>query len=84
MLPSTISRVVPATSVTIALFSPISLFKILLFPTLGLPTIATLIPSLIIFLVSLSLIISLKDSFILLTLSLMFSIVTTSISSYSG
>ena len=43
--PSTISRVVPAISVTIAFSSSSSAFKRLLFPTFGLPTIAVLMPS---------------------------------------
>lgn len=41
---STISLVVPGILVTIAFSSSISLFKILLFPTFGLPIIVTLIP----------------------------------------
>ena len=45
ILPSTISLVVPAISVTIALFSSNNLLSKLLFPTLGLPTKATVIPS---------------------------------------
>ena len=48
ILPSTISLVVPSISVTIALSSFKNLFKILLFPTLGLPIIIVLIPFLII------------------------------------
>ena len=48
ILPSTISLVVPSISVTIALSSFRNLFKILLFPTLGLPIIIVLIPFLII------------------------------------
>ena len=43
-VPSTQSLVVPAISVTIALFSSNRLFKILLFPTLGFPIITVLIP----------------------------------------
>ena len=45
--PSTISRVVPAISVTIAFSSPIKAFNNEDLPTLGFPTIAVLIPSLI-------------------------------------
>lgn len=41
---STMSLVVPGISVTIALSSSINLFKMLLFPTLGRPIIATFIP----------------------------------------
>ena len=41
---STMSLVVPGMFVTIAFSSSISLFKILLFPTFGLPIIATFIP----------------------------------------
>lgn len=48
ILPSTMSLVVPSTSVTIALSSLISLFSRLLFPTFGFPTIPTFIPFLII------------------------------------
>lgn len=51
-IPSTISRVVPGVSVTMALSSSISLFRRLLFPTLGRPIIVVFIPSLIILLFS--------------------------------
>ena len=57
IVPSTISLVVPSISVTIAFSSCNKLFSRLLFPTFGLPTIAVLIPSFIIFPFSLSFII---------------------------
>ena len=59
ILPSTISLVVPSIFVTIALSSFKKAFNKLLFPTFGLPTIAILIPSLIIFPISASFKISL-------------------------
>ena len=49
MYSSRISLVVPAISVTMALFSPTSRFKREDFPAFGLPKITVLIPSLIIF-----------------------------------
>ena len=58
IVPSTISLVVPAILVTIALFSSKSVFSKLLFPTFGLPIRHTFIPSVIIFPFSLWVIIS--------------------------
>ena len=81
---STMSLVVPGIFVTIALFSSISLFKILLFPTFGLPIIATFIPFFISLLFSEFFIILFK-SFSMSTISFfILSMVTSSISSYSG
>ena len=49
IVPSTISRVVPSMSVTIAFSSSNKLFNKLLLPTLGLPIIPKFIPWFIIF-----------------------------------
>ena len=84
ILPSTMSLVVPFIFVTIALFSFKSAFNIEDLPTFGLPTIATLIPSLIMFPLmpsftnfSIYLIFSLQ-------ISTIFSLFASSISKYSG
>ena len=82
--PSTISRVVPGISVTIALSSSSSLFKILLLPTLGFPIITVSIPSLIIF-ESLELLSNVCNSSDISTnFGLIISLLSTVISSYSG
>ena len=84
ILPSTISLVVPSISVTIALSSFNNKFNKLLLPTFGLPTIVVVIPSFKILPFSLFF----KISFILTFISLVFSLiscsVTSNISSYSG
>ena len=78
--PSTMSRVVPAISVTIAFSCSSNLFKMLLFPTLGRPIITVFIPSLIKVEFLDSLITFFKSSFITFNSFSIFSFVTTSIS----
>ena len=81
---STISLVVPGMFVTIAFSSSISLFRILLFPTFGLPIIATFIPdvkSLLVFEFSIILFKSL--SMVSISFSIVF-VVISSMSWYSG
>ena len=81
--PSTMSLVVPGTSVTIAFSSSSSEFKRLLFPTFGLPIIPTLIPSLITLLSSDFFIISSNFSLNFFISGNILSFVNTSLSSYS-
>ena len=84
IVPSTQSLVVPAMSVTIALSVSSKLFNKLLFPTLGRPIKARLIPSFTILPFSLFL----RIHFISFSMSIIFifrsCIVNSSISSYSG
>ena len=82
--PSTTSLVVPGILVTIAFSSPNKAFNKDDLPTFGLPTMATLIPSLIILAFSASLINSLISFTISLHEEIIFSLLAISISSYSG
>ena len=84
ILPSTMSLVVPLTSVTIAFSSSKRALSKLDLPTFGLPRIMVLIPSFNVLPSSDNLSISNNFSFIILTSFLILLIVTTSISSYSG
>ena len=82
--PSTVSRVVPSISVTIAFSSSNNLFKILLFPTFGFPIMIVLIPLVRILPFSDSLIILVNFSFISVIFGFTISLVITIASSYSG
>ena len=84
IVPSTMSLVVPGTFVTIAFSSSNSEFRRLLFPTFGLPMIPTFIPSLITLLSWDFFIIFSNFSLNFCISGNIFSLVRTSISSYSG